>query len=76
MNKVKYFVNNLEVTKLEFDTALNEEISSMVDFLSEIYDKNVISKDEMNDRLYLKAQTQFKQGECFALCGTIFKVEK
>ena len=72
MKKTKYFVQNIEVTKLEFDTALNEEIADYVDSICD-EDSN---KDTMNDEFYHKAQESFSEGKSFKLNNVSFKVDK
>lgn len=66
---MKYFINEKEVTKLEFDTALDEQITEQIYGLKMCGDK-----DSAIDRMYKIIKEQLSAGMTSIVHGKMFKI--
>ena len=66
---MKYFINEKEVTKLEFDTALDEQITEQIYGLKMCRDK-----DSAIERMYKIIKEQLNAGMTSIVQGKMFKI--
>lgn len=66
---MKYFINDKEVTRLEFDTAVSEEITEKIHKMELCKDK-----DSAINKMYMVVKTQLDAGMISFIGNKSFKV--